>query len=213
MDAPFLKRLLTFLLPAAGLALLVVSLYLLSVATQRSADFGVLHPWLLLFNVAGVIALAIVIGANLFRLIAQYRSHVTGSRLTARLVAIFVLLAFVPASLVYYFSLQFLNRGIDSWFDVRVEAALDDALSLSRTSLDLRVAEARTRVVRCTLVMPKPPSVFSSVTAAVVSIDSGLMPASSSWPARAIEKQPAWAAPISSSGFEPLSSPKRLPKL
>jgi nitrogen fixation/metabolism regulation signal transduction histidine kinase len=42
---------------------------------------------------------------------------------------------------VYYFSLQFLQRGIDSWFDVQIEQALDDALELSRGSLDVRLAD------------------------------------------------------------------------
>ena len=148
MDAPFLKRLTAVLLPIGGLALLFVSLYLLSSATQNSEDFSRLHPWLLLLNVAGVLALLVVIGSNLYRLVVQYRAHVTGSRLTARLVAIFVVLAVVPVSLLYYFSLQFLNRGIDSWFDVRVERALDDALTLSRTALDLRVVEGRARIER-----------------------------------------------------------------
>ncbi|MCA1798365.1 MAG: HAMP domain-containing protein [Xanthomonadaceae bacterium] len=148
MGTSFLKRLLTYLLPAAGLALLLASLYLLSETTQASEDFGRLHPWLLLLNLAGVLALLVVIAGNLYRLVVQYRNHVTGSRLTARLVAIFVLLALAPVSLVYYFSLQFLNHGIDTWFDVRVEEALDDSLTLSRTSLDLRVAVARSRMDR-----------------------------------------------------------------
>ncbi len=145
MDSSFLRRLATFALPVAGLALLLVSLYLLSNATQNSEMFGRMHEWLLVLNIGGALALLIVIGVNIYRLVSQYRQHVMGSRLTARLVAIFVVLALVPVSLVYYFSLQFLNRGIDSWFDVRVEEALDDALALSRTALELRVNEARTR--------------------------------------------------------------------
>ncbi|MDH3407429.1 MAG: ATP-binding protein, partial [Gammaproteobacteria bacterium] len=41
-----------------------------------------------------------------------------------------------PVSVVFYFSIQALNRGIDNWFDVRIERALDDALLLGRTALD-----------------------------------------------------------------------------
>jgi nitrogen fixation/metabolism regulation signal transduction histidine kinase len=48
----------------------------------------------------------------------------------------FVVLAVVPVSVVFYFSIQALNRGIDNWFDVRIERALDDALLLGRTALD-----------------------------------------------------------------------------
>ena len=47
----------------------------------------------------------------------------------------------MPVSIVYYFSLQFLHSGIDSWFDVRIEQALDDALDLSRTALDVRLRD------------------------------------------------------------------------
>jgi nitrogen fixation/metabolism regulation signal transduction histidine kinase len=47
----------------------------------------------------------------------------------------------VPVAVVYYFSLQFLQRGIDSWFDVQIEEALDDALELSRGSLDVRLGD------------------------------------------------------------------------
>jgi len=66
---------------------------------------------------------------------------VPGSRLTARTVAIFGALVVAPLLIVYLFSLQFLNRGIDSWFHVEVKQGLNDALVLSRAALDLRVRE------------------------------------------------------------------------
>jgi nitrogen fixation/metabolism regulation signal transduction histidine kinase len=59
-----------------------------------------------------------------------------GSRLTVRLLTMFVLLAVLPVTVVFMFSIQALNKGIDSWFDVKIEQALDDALLLGRTSLD-----------------------------------------------------------------------------
>ena len=65
--------------------------------------------------------------------------NVAGARMTSRLVVMFVVLSIVPVSVVYYFSLQFLHRGIDSWFDVRIEKGLDDALDLSRASLDVKL--------------------------------------------------------------------------
>ena len=46
-------------------------------------------------------------------------------------------------------------------------------------------------------------------TSAVVSTDSGACPACSSPSASAIEKQPAWAAAISSSGLVPSPSSNR----
>ncbi len=126
-------------------ALLLASLVIMSDATQNSDRFGRLYSLLLLFNAAGLLALASVICFQLYRLLAQHRARVAGARLTLRLVALFVVLAVVPVSVVYYFSLEFLRRGIDSWFDVRVERALEDALDLSRASLDLRMREALRR--------------------------------------------------------------------
>jgi nitrogen fixation/metabolism regulation signal transduction histidine kinase len=52
--------------------------------------------------------------------VRDYRRHVPGSRLKGRTVAIFSALAVAPILVVYYFSLQFLNRGIDSWFELEV---------------------------------------------------------------------------------------------
>ncbi len=58
----------------------------------------------------------------------------------------FVVLAVAPLGLVYYFSLQFITRDIDSWFDVEIESALDDSLLFSRTALENRKREYLARV-------------------------------------------------------------------
>ncbi len=126
--------------PMLGLfGLLLVSLYLMSDATQNSARFGQLYSWLLLLNTLGLVVLAALIGSNLYWLVTQYRRGTAGSRLTLRLVVMFVVLAVAPVTVVYFFSLQFLQRGIDSWFDVEVEQAFEDALELSRSALDERI--------------------------------------------------------------------------
>jgi len=119
--------------------ILLVSLSLMSDATHNSERFGQLYSWLLLLNTLGLVVLTGLIGTNLYWLVSQYRARAPGARLTSRLVVTFVILAVVPIAIVYYFSLQFLQRGIDSWFDVQIEEALDDALELSRGSLDVRL--------------------------------------------------------------------------
>ena len=129
-----MKRYLMPSVIAAGMIVMLVSLILLSKSTQNSMDFDRLHGGLLLLNAIAVGILLIIIGFNLVRLVLQYRRNVIGSRLTTRLVVMFVALAIVPVVLVYYFSVQFISRGIDSWFDVRVERALGDAIELSRTA-------------------------------------------------------------------------------
>jgi len=138
--------------------LLLVSLVLMSNSTQGSAHFGQLYSVLLVINALGLIMLAGLIGWNLFTLLRQVARGQPGARLTIRMVAVFVILSVTPVLVVYYFSLQFLHRGIDSWFDVRVERALDDALELSRTALGVRMREllTHTEVVAGDLVdLPK----------------------------------------------------------
>ncbi|WP_440996761.1 ATP-binding protein [Arhodomonas sp. SL1] len=125
---------------------LLASLYLLNAATENSAIFGQLYLWLLVFNGLALVALVTVIALNIRRLVRSLRAERPGSRLTGRIMVLFALLAVVPGLVVYAFSMQFLRSGIDSWFDVRVEDALDDALKLSQASLDLRMRDMLKRV-------------------------------------------------------------------
>ena len=85
--------------------------------------------------------LLILIGGRLTQLMRDWRKRVVGSRLEARMVWMSATLAMVPLLLVFYFSVVFLNRGIDSWFHVEIRAGLEDALTLSRAALDLRMRE------------------------------------------------------------------------
>jgi len=125
--------------PMVGLfVLLLVSLFLLADFAGDVEQFGRLYVPLLLLNALGIAFITVLIGINAWSLIRQFRQRVAGSRLTARLVGMFVLLALVPVTIVYSFSVQFIRSGVDSWFDVEVEQALDDALELSTVSLDMQ---------------------------------------------------------------------------
>src|SRR6185312_16176998 len=120
-------------------------LLLLAKSVQNSSEFGRLQPWILLLNIAGVLTLTVLLVRKLWQLVRDYRNHVPGSRLTARTVIIFGALVVAPLLIVYFSSLEFLNRGIDSWFRVEVRQGLKDALVLSRAALDLRVEECARR--------------------------------------------------------------------
>ena len=138
MVARKIKRALYALAGASGVALAVSALFLLTRTVQKSDDFDRLQDVILAINIAGgVLLLALLIG-NLARLARDYRRNVPGAKLKARMVGMFVGLAVVPLFVVFYFSMQFINRGIDSWFDVQVEEGLDNALTLSRAALELQ---------------------------------------------------------------------------
>ena len=138
----WLRRLSSSVVPVIVMGIFMLgSLWLLSAATENSGQFGRMHVGLVVVNVVGLIVLVGLISVDFVRLSRQYRRVATGSRLTVRLVVIFVVMALVPVSIVFYFSLGFLQRGIDSWFDVRVERAMDDSIELSRSSLDMRMRD------------------------------------------------------------------------
>jgi len=129
------------LLAATGVGLGLVALFLLSRSAQNSDDFNRLHIVILSINVIGVLVLFMLLVGNLARLLREYRTNVPGARLKARIVGMFVGLAVLPLLVVFYFSVQFINRGIDSWFNVEVEEGLDSALELSRAVLEIQKRE------------------------------------------------------------------------
>ncbi len=104
-------------------------------AAQQEGLFGAYYTALLVFNISGVVLLTVLIAANIWRLMRQFRAQILGSRLTLRLIATFALVSLLPLGVVYYFAIQFLGKSIDSWFDVRIERALDDAMLLGQNSL------------------------------------------------------------------------------
>jgi len=141
MAARTLKRLLYGTLGVLGVGLALIALFLLSRTAQNSQEFDRLYVYILLVNVGGVLVLFALMVGNLARLFRDYRTHVPGSRLKARMVGMFVGLAAIPLLVVFYFSMQFINRGIDTWFNVDVEAGLDDALALSRAALETQMRQ------------------------------------------------------------------------
>ena len=72
----------------------------------------------------------------MWQLWRKRRSGVFGSRLAVRLVLVFALVAVLPGALVYAASVLFIGRSIESWFDVRVDRALEGGLNLGRNALD-----------------------------------------------------------------------------
>ncbi len=120
-----------------GLVLLL--LQLMSSATQEASELSGIYNWLLLINIIGSIALLVLVCANIYTLALQLKKHEAGSRLTIRMVSLFVVLALSPAAIVFYFSMQFLHQGIDSWFNVEIDRAMEDSLELSQASLDQRM--------------------------------------------------------------------------
>ena len=110
----------------------------MSSATQGSSELSDMYSWLLIGNSLGSIVLFVLIAINAYSLARELKKREAGAKLTTRMVSLFAVLAIAPAAIVFYFSIQFLNQGIDSWFNVEVDRAMEDALELSAESLDQR---------------------------------------------------------------------------
>jgi nitrogen fixation/metabolism regulation signal transduction histidine kinase len=120
------------LVTAIGLVLM----FLLAQATDNSALYERNYARLLGINVVVAAILILVIGWVVFRLLSRLRQGKFGSRLLIKLAAIFAFVGVVPGMRVSVVSYQFVARSIESWFDVKVEGALDAGLNLGRATLD-----------------------------------------------------------------------------
>ena len=131
------------LLVLAGLA--SIALFLLATASANTELFARRYDLLLLLNGAMVVLLMGLVGYQLWRLRRNLKAGVFGSRLAVRLVLLFALVAVLPGALVYAVSVQFLGRSIESWFDVRVDRALEGGLNLGRNALDYLLKETQNK--------------------------------------------------------------------
>ncbi|MBI4997612.1 MAG: HAMP domain-containing protein [Rhodocyclales bacterium] len=121
-------------LPLIG-ALGAILLFLLATASANSELFASHYPLLVGINAIAAAALLAPIAIQLRRLKREYRQRVFGSRLKYRLVVMLALMAVVPGVLIYGVSMLFAVKSIDSWFDVRVDSALEGGLNLGRNVL------------------------------------------------------------------------------
>ncbi|MCC6475103.1 MAG: HAMP domain-containing protein, partial [Burkholderiales bacterium] len=122
-----------------------VLLYMLAAASANTDWLERQYPLLVGLNGAIAVSLALLVGYQLARLAGQRRRKVFGSLLTFRVLAMFALVTVVPGALVYTVSIQFLARSIESWFDVRVDRALEGGLRLGRTALDALLVDMKVK--------------------------------------------------------------------
>jgi nitrogen fixation/metabolism regulation signal transduction histidine kinase len=134
-----------FISAIAGIALL----YLLSSSSANTDVFSINYYVLLALTGLFALSLTGLVGFQLTRLRNRIRNKVFGARLTLRLVVFFTLIAVLPGLLLYVVSANFLSKSIESWFDVRVEKALEGGLNLGRNGLDnsLKELTKKTRFV------------------------------------------------------------------
>ena len=125
---------------AGTLGAIVWFLLLMSTAAN-TAIFTRHYPLLIGLNAVLALAMVGLVSWQLRSLWRDYRSQIFGARLKLRLMLMFGIIAVLPGALVYGVSVQFVTRSIESWFDVRVEKALESGLQLGRSALDSLLAD------------------------------------------------------------------------
>jgi hypothetical protein len=78
---------------------------------------------------------------------------VFGAKLTFKLLMMFGVVAMLPGLVVYGASVFFLNRSIETWFDVRVDNALTSGVNLGQAALDDLLRDLDTKAQRMALTL------------------------------------------------------------
>ncbi|BBB64291.1 hypothetical protein UNDYM_0038 [Undibacterium sp. YM2] len=113
-----------------GGALMSILLFFLTTVQENSARFERYYEWLLDANAVVALALLVLVLTLVLRLFRRFRAKEFGSKLMTRLVVLFALVGILPGSVIYLVSVQFVSRSIESWFDVKVESALDSGKNM-----------------------------------------------------------------------------------
>lgn len=144
------------ILLATGLS--VILLFLLATAGANTDFLGKFYRWLIVLNVFFVLLLLGIVVFLLWRLRKRLKTRVFGSRLALRLLVVFSLMAILPGALVYGISVQFLGKSIESWFDVKVDQALEGGINLGQTMLDNLLEELEKKAKVTALALADSPS-------------------------------------------------------
>jgi nitrogen fixation/metabolism regulation signal transduction histidine kinase len=136
-----------------GGAVVSILLFLLASASDNSGFFERYYSWLLGLNATIAFLLLILVVVALGRLYSRYKAGRFGSRLMARLVLLFAGIGILPGLVIFMVSVQFVSHSIESWFDVKIEAALQSGLNLGHAALDEALVElsAKGQTVAATL--------------------------------------------------------------
>ncbi len=130
-----LKKLILRLLPISLTLVLIAIVLMLIDLASKPEQANLINNWLIPVTIFTLLLmLAMVIGYTTV-IIRRLRTKETGSRYTLKLMSAFSVFTILPVLIVSYFSMNFIGDSIDDWFNMDVEAALEDAIELSERSI------------------------------------------------------------------------------
>ena len=129
-----------------GLLILTILLVvgLLTVLETRITPFGkgfplsstVLMFILININLLLLLTLLLMVFRNLAKLYYEKKRNIFGSKLKSRLVTSFIIIALLPTTVLFFFSIQFISTSIAFWFNAPVEQTLDSSLAVGQKLYD-----------------------------------------------------------------------------
>ena len=137
-------RIIFFSAVALGAGMLIT----LAAGGSNSAEFERYFPILLVINIFATLTLFAFVVAIIYRMCVRLKKGVFGSKMSARLALTMSAAAILPCLLIYMVSSQFIGRSIDSWFDVRIEQALDSGVAFSSEIIDREQKSLRQTALR-----------------------------------------------------------------
>lgn len=136
-----LRRVLSRVVAGTIVFLALVLVMLLAAASANTEFFDRYFTLLYKINLVIGVLMVLIIGALAVALWVRYRRGKFGTRLMTKLALFFGIVGVLPGVLIYLVSLQFVSRSIESWFDVRVETALEAGLNLGRSTIDSALSD------------------------------------------------------------------------
>ena len=119
----------------------VASLVALLFSDDDPSEFNRIQVSVLVINLISILALLPIVALSAKKLFLDYRQRKLGAKLRLRMALAFSGLALVPAIVIFFFAINFMNKGISVWSDADVEKGLSDALMLGRSALDERIQD------------------------------------------------------------------------
>ena len=96
---------------------------------------------LIAVNIVSFIVFLFFVSLSAKKLFVDYKQNKLGAKLRLRMALAFGGLAIVPAIVLFFFAISFMNKGISVWSDADVEQGLNNALMLGRSALDEKIQQ------------------------------------------------------------------------
>ena len=119
----------------------VGSLLALMFAADNPNELNKMQSSLLVVNILSFVVFLIIVASSAKNLLNDYRKNKLGAKLRLRMSLAFGGLAVIPAVVLFFFAINFMNKGISVWSDADVEQGLNNALMLGRSALDEKIQQ------------------------------------------------------------------------